>query len=138
MKFITITAALAACLLGPSAAFAVPADQHQPDLRSAATSGSLGAAPSTGGHYVGSTFVLNTPAQAPATAGVDLRSPDARDASLPARVAPTPVAANNGSDSSGFDWGDAALGAATMLGLGLVSLGAFLVLGTSRRHRTTI
>ena len=139
MKLATITAALAACLIGAPAALAVPAGappppavpaQHQPDPRPAATSGSLDATTSTGGRYIGSTFVADAAGgptiAVPSNGGHYVGSTFVADPSAPLPVtasradtpqaAPaTPVAASQGSDSS-FDWGDAALGAATMLG----------------------
>ena len=50
---------------------------------------------------------------------VDLRSPDARDAGRDApSVPPTPEIAN----AHGFDWGDAGIGAGSVLGLLLIAL----------------
>lgn len=70
---------------------------------------------------------------APAQIVQDLRSPDARDASSPnVRVvgAPEPVVTITNAD--GFDWGDAAIGAAAIAGLMAIMLGAALTL--RRRH----
>jgi hypothetical protein len=103
-------------------------------------------------------------AAANATAGQDLRSPDATDAAahrgiyapdeqytlnrdwgspdavdaardLPPVQLPTPVVEVKGSPSSGFDWGDAGIGAAGMFGLFGITAGlALLLTGRKRRH----
>ena len=140
MKLLSTTAVLAACLLGPASALAVPADsQHHSDARSAAQSSSLGAGPSAG-HYVGSTFVvdLRSPdAQQPVPpAVVDLRSPDAQQPVTPVHQSPSPVAASP--SSSDFDWTDAALGAGSMLAFALLAVCAFVLTGTTRRHGSTV
>jgi hypothetical protein len=69
----------------------------------------------------------------------DLRSPDARDAGVASRQAPTqsPPAAvveRVATASDGFDWGDAGIGAAGMLGLIGLGTGAAVVLGSQRRR----
>ncbi len=139
MKLITTTAVLAGCLLGPASALAVPADTHPvASARAAAHSSSLGAGPQAGGD-VGSTFVkdLRSPdARQPVEpAVVDLRSPDAQQPVTPVHGSPSPVSASP--SSSGFDWNDAALGAGSVLAVALLALGAFVLTGTTRRHRTT-
>jgi hypothetical protein len=54
----------------------------------------------------------------------DLRSPDARDAGRPpAADTPTPVVEIREIPASGFDWGDAAIGAAALLALIAIALG---------------
>jgi hypothetical protein len=103
-------------------------------------------------------------AAAQATAGQDLRSPDAVDAAahrgiyapdeqytlnrawgspdavdaardLPPVQLPTPVVEVDGSPSSGFDWGDAGIGAAGMFALFGIAAGmALLLTGRKRRH----
>jgi hypothetical protein len=73
------------------------------------------------------------PRQAP---GVDLRSPDVQDATtrapavaaVPAGVTPAAAA----STSSGFEWGDAGIGAAGMLGIVLLAAGLGML---AVRHR---
>jgi hypothetical protein len=68
--------------------------------------------------------------QAPATKApsVDLRSPDAVDAANPAvQVVQT------GGSSSGFDWGDAGIGAGGAVAVGLLILGGTMLI-TRRRH----
>ena len=66
----------------------------------------------------------------------DLRSPDARDAGRPPAVAtPTTVVAVREVPVSGFDWGDAAIGAAVILGISSIAAGLMLLLGGRRRRR---
>ncbi len=67
---------------------------------------------------------------------IDLRSPDARDAALPVGQArPAPVGSSQAvkaADSGGFDWGDAGIGAGGIFALMLIGIGgAFAV---SHRH----
>jgi hypothetical protein len=66
----------------------------------------------------------------------DYGSPDAVDAArdLPPVQLPTPVVEVKGSPTSGFDWGDAGIGAAGMLGLFSIAAGSALLL-TARRRR---
>ncbi|MGZ4270577.1 MAG: hypothetical protein ACXVFN_05195 [Solirubrobacteraceae bacterium] len=111
-RFIT-TAVLTACLIGPGTALAVPADSYNP--QGAVRSSSLGAGPAAG-----------------STSIQDLRSPDAIDAAQSARSQPV----SSSSSGSDFDWGDAGIGAATMLAVALVTLGVFLASTTTRRHRS--
>jgi hypothetical protein len=66
----------------------------------------------------------------------DLRSPDARDAGRPPAVAtPTTVVAVREVPVSGFDWGDAAIGAAVILGMCSIAGGLMLLLSGRRRRR---
>jgi hypothetical protein len=69
----------------------------------------------------------------------DWGSPDAVDAArdLPPVQLPTPVVEVKGSPSSGFDWGDAGIGAAGMFGLFGFAAGSALLL-TARRRRQAI
>jgi hypothetical protein len=64
----------------------------------------------------------------------DLRSPDARDAGLPEQAAPDTVVAIREVPGSGFDWGDAGIGAAGILAL-LSIAGGLALMVTSRRRR---
>jgi hypothetical protein len=67
----------------------------------------------------------------------DWGSPDAVDAArdLPPVQLPTPVVEVKGSPSSGFDWGDAGIGAAGMFALFGIAAGmALLLTGRKRRH----
>ena len=63
----------------------------------------------------------------------DLRSPDARDAGLPEQAPPNTVVAIREVPSSGFDWGDAGIGAAGILAL-LSIAGGLTLMATSRRR----
>ena len=68
-------------------------------------------------------------------------SPDAVDAArdLPPVTIPTPVVEVRGAPSGGFDWGDAGIGAAGMLGLFSIAAGAALLLvGRKRRHGVSV
>jgi hypothetical protein len=69
----------------------------------------------------------------------DYGSPDAVDAArdLPPVQLPTPVVEVKGTPSGGFDWGDAGIGAAGMLGLFSLAAG-FALLLTVRRRRDGI
>ena len=81
------------------------------------------------GTPVSSSDVSATPAsQAAAHQRANFQSLNASVASQPAPDVTTTVA----SDSTGFDWGDAAIGAAVTLGLVLISLATVREL---RRHR---
>ena len=64
----------------------------------------------------------------------DLRSPDARDAGRPPAQAPTPVVDIREAPGSGFDWGDAGIGAAGLLAM-LSIAGGLALMVTSRRRR---
>jgi hypothetical protein len=64
----------------------------------------------------------------------DLRSPDARDAGRTPVEVPTPVVEIREVPSSGFDWGDAGIGAAGILAL-LSIAGGLTLMSTSRRRR---
>ena len=82
---------------------------------------------------------------AAASQGQDFRSPDARDSAhrvalgapssslTPRRVAPQAPVLQAAGD--GFSWGDAGVGAAGMLALLAIGLGAFLIVGQRRRDR---
>jgi hypothetical protein len=67
----------------------------------------------------------------------DYGSPDAVDAArdLPPVQIPASAVTVTGSPSGGFDWGDAGIGAAGMLGLFSVAAGAALLI-TGRRRRS--
>jgi hypothetical protein len=82
---------------------------------------------------------LRSPDARDAATSVDLRSPDARDAArdVPPVQLPTPVIEVKGNPSSGFDWGDAGIGAAGMFALfGIV--GGVALLLTARRRRQQV
>jgi hypothetical protein len=63
----------------------------------------------------------------------DLRSPDARDAGLPEQAPPDTVVEIREVPGSGFDWGDAGIGAAGILAL-LSIAGGLALMATSRRR----
>jgi hypothetical protein len=64
----------------------------------------------------------------------DLRSPDARDAGLDRPPVTIPVVDVPG-NTGGFDWSDAGIGAAGMLGLMGIAAGSILAVLQSRRRR---
>ena len=123
--------ALAVTALGASTAGAMPADLRTPDAIDAGTP-------------VAQTMKdLRTPdavdAGTPATttAGTDLRTPDAVDHGLGRGTFSAPdvtvVKVVDPPPTTGFDWGDAGIGAGGLLGLILVGLGGTLVV-SHRRH----
>jgi hypothetical protein len=65
----------------------------------------------------------------------DLRSPDARDAGRPPVQVPTPVVEIRDAPGSGFDWGDAGIGAAGLLALLSIAGGVTLMVLGRRRRR---
>jgi hypothetical protein len=67
----------------------------------------------------------------------DLRSPDARDAGLPEASTPDTVVEIREVPSSGFDWGDAGIGAAGILALLSIAGGLILMVTTRRRRHGT-
>jgi hypothetical protein len=66
------------------------------------------------------------------SAGGDFRSPDARATFEPGPGTTVPVAQVS---SGGFEWSDAGIGAAAMLGAIALGLGALLLLSGRRRER---
>ena len=73
------------------------------------------------------------------SAVTDGRSPDARDTSgVSTYQAGVPVQVANEVPATGFQWGDAGIGAAGMLGLIALFGGTLLLLGSHRRHRHVI
>jgi hypothetical protein len=61
-------------------------------------------------------------------------SPDAVDAARDLPPVQTAVLEPRDAPSSGFDWGDAGIGAAVMLGLSSIAAGSVLLLGGRRRR----
>src|SRR4051812_35856587 len=104
-------------------------------LAAALTVGALAVAPAAPAQDLRSPDARDA-ATAPVLTGQDLRSPDAQDRAGLARtveVVPAPtVETRVVESSSGLDWGSAAIGAAGVIGLIAVSLGAGLAL--RRRH----
>ena len=124
--------ALAVTALGASTAGAQPIDLRTPDASAAGTP-------------VAQTMKdLRTPDAADAgtpattTAGTDLRTPDAVDHGLGRGTFSTPdvtvVKVVDPPPTTGFDWGDAGIGAGGLLGLILVALGGTLVVSHRRRR----
>ena len=129
--------ALAVTALGASTAAATPADLRTPDAVDAATPAVTQYTPTD----VRTPDAVDAGKPAAVTSGADLRTPDARDhgigrgtfnapeVTVVKVTDPNPVA-------TGFDWGDAGIGAGVIAGLSLLTLGAGLVL-TQRRHART-
>ena len=67
----------------------------------------------------------------------DLRSPDARDAGLPEAPTPDTVVEIREAPGSGFDWGDAGIGAAGILAMQSIAGGQALTVTSRRRRRGT-
>jgi hypothetical protein len=125
------TAALVAACTAPTSAIAQSHDLRSPDARDAAS-----AAKAQGYQDLRSPDARYAARPSETRTNQDLRSPDARDAArnLPPVQVPTQVV-EVAQPSSGFDWGDAGIGAAGMLAL--LSIGAGLTMGAvqSRRRR---
>jgi hypothetical protein len=125
-RIIGITAIVAACAL-PSAAAAMP-DGYSPSFAEAAQAGT------TSGTDLRMPDTRDAAREAATDPGVDLRSPDARDAGREPQTVPTPEPIVQVRDvpESGFDWGDAGIGAAGMLGLLGIAAGSLLLLSRRR------
>jgi hypothetical protein len=80
-----------------------------------------------------------SPVSHPPVVAVDVRSPDARDAAANPglRSYRTPVVVETRS-SSGFDWGDAGIGAGGMLGLVAIAAGGTFVVTRRREGRSDL
>jgi hypothetical protein len=118
-RFSPLVAALAVV------AFAVPAtsaaqDYRNPDSKAAAIEAQRDGQTKT-----------DLPSRRDQQAYVDLRSPDARDAG---RVAPSTPPPPEIATSPGFDWGDAGIGAGSVLGLLLITLSIMFAV-VHRRNR---
>jgi hypothetical protein len=101
-------------------AFAVPAASAQQDFRSPDARDAR-------------------PMSHPPIAAVDVRSPDAKDAAAgpTLRSYRTPIVVEMRS-SSGFDWGDAGIGAGGMLGLVAIAAGGTFVVTRRRQGRADV
>jgi hypothetical protein len=134
-QLITTAALVAACAV-PATAAAQGQDLRSPDARDAAA-----AAAAKDQHYQD----LRSPdardaARASETRQYqDLRSPDARDAGRPPVQVPTSTVEIREVPASGFEWGDAAIGAAGLLALLSIAGGITLMaLGRRRRHELEV
>jgi hypothetical protein len=123
--------ALAVTALGASTAGAQPADFRAPDAIDAGTP----VAQTTKDLRTPDAVDAGTPATT--TAATDLRTPDAVDHGLGRGTFSAPevtvVKIVDPPAITGFDWGDAGIGAGGLLGLILVGLGGTLVV-SHRRH----
>jgi hypothetical protein len=124
--------ALAITALGASSAAAVPADLRTPDAVDAGQPAVVQSTPTD----------VRTPdakdaANPATTAGRDIRTPDAIDSAQGRGTFNAPevtvVKVTEPPLATGFDWGDAGIGAGGLLGLVLIALGGMLTI-THRRH----
>jgi uncharacterized lipoprotein len=122
------TAALVAACAAPSTAAAQGQDLRSPDTREAAA-----AAQEQSYQDLRSPDARDAGRTPDTAVTQDLRSPDARDAGRPVQV-PTPVVAIREVPGSGFDWGDAGIGAAGMLALFSIAAGVALTVSARRRR----
>jgi hypothetical protein len=143
--------ALACSLPASAAALAQNQDLRSPDTRqaAAASEGQDSAPPSSiatpDGQGNQDLRMPDTPEAAGAASPTaraieptqDLRTPDATDAArdLPRVHVPAPVVEIREVPSSGFDWGDAGIGAAGMLALFSIAAGSTLLVTNRRRRR---
>jgi hypothetical protein len=137
---ISVIGALALALAVPAAAGAQQ-DLRSPDARGAAIDFQSDNSPSTSAATVTPSDLRSPDVQdAASQAGTDLRSPDVRDAAVASRPAPAaavpapvPAPAPAAEASTGFEWGDAGIGAAGMLAIVLLVVGGGM-LGVRYRH----
>jgi hypothetical protein len=145
-QLITTAALVAACAV-PATAAAQGQDLRSPDTRdaAAAAAGQSGeyvysSDPASGGARTQVSQDLRSPDARDAGQAADtqvtqdLRSPDARDAGQPTVKVPTPVVEIRAAPGSGFDWGDAGIGAAGALALLSIAGGLALLAGARRRR----
>ena len=128
-QLITTAALVAACAV-PASATAQGQDLRSPDTRDAAA-----AAQADGYQDLRSPDARDAGRTPDSVVSQDLRSPDARDAGRPPVEVPTPVVEIREAPGSGFDWGDAGIGAAGMLALFSIAAGLALMFGGRRRRR---
>jgi hypothetical protein len=144
------TAALVAACAAPATAAAQGQDLRSPDTRDAAATAQMegyqdlrspdsrdAARPSETRQYSDlrspdARDVGRRPGSGPTQ---DLRSPDARDAGRPPVQVPTPIVEIREVPGSGFDWGDAGIGAAGMLALFSIAAGLALMAAGRKRRR---
>jgi hypothetical protein len=141
ITFIT-TVALAAALTVPVAAGAKPyQDLRSPDAREASTaqppSSSIAQSSGTAYQDLRSPDAREAAQASEQVAYQDLRSPDARDAGREptSTPVPAPVVEIREVPEPGFDWGDAGIGAAGILGMVSIAGGLLLLVGGRRRRR---
>jgi hypothetical protein len=126
-QLITTAALVAACAV-PASAAAQSQDLRSPDARDAAA-----AAQAQSYQDLRSPDARDAGQAAQVTQ--DLRSPDARDVGRTPVEVPTPVVEIREVPGSGFDWGDAGIGAAGMLALFSIAAGLALMVSGRRRRR---
>jgi hypothetical protein len=124
------TAALVAACAAPAAAVAQGQDLRSPDTRDAAA-----AAQEQSYQDLRSPDARDAATASTQSAYQDLRSPDARDAGRPPVEVPTHVVEIREVPGSGFDWGDAGIGAAGLLALLSIAGGVTLLVVGRRRRR---
>ena len=127
-QLITTAALVAACAV-PATAAAQGQDLRSPDARDAAA-----AAQELGYQDLRSPDARDAGRPGTNPGYTDLRSPDARDAGRPPVEVPTPIVEIREVPGSGFDWGDAGIGAAGMLALFSIAAGLALMVGGRRRR----
>ena len=126
--------ALAVTALGASTAAAQPADLRTPD---AVDAGSAVVVKKTD---LRSPDAVDAGAAATAKSMTDLRTPDAVDHGLGRGTFSAPdvtVVKVTEPVSTGFDWGDAGIGAGGLLGLALIALGGMLAISHHRHSGRT-
>jgi hypothetical protein len=129
-QLIITTAALVAACAVPATAAAQEQDLRSPDTRDAAATAQMEGYQDL--RSPDSRDAGRTPGEEVAQ---DLRSPDARDAGRQPVAAPQSVVEIREAPTSGFDWGDAGIGAAGILALVSIAAGLMLLAGGRRRRR---
>jgi hypothetical protein len=141
------TVALAAAFVAPATSAARPWEDAHPQAAPASASNSYqdlrspdardAARPSETRQYsdLRSPDARDAAAASTQSAYQDLRSPDARDVGRPPVEIPTPVVEIREVPGSGFDWGDAGIGAVGMLAMFSIAAGLALTVGGRRRRR---
>jgi hypothetical protein len=128
-QLITTAALVAACAV-PATAGAQGQDLRSPDARDAAA-----AAQAQSYQDLRSPDARDAGRTPDSVVSQDLRSPDARDAGRPPVEVPTPIVEIREVPGSGFDWGDAGIGAAGLLALFSIAAGLALMVGGRKRRR---
>jgi hypothetical protein len=128
-QLITTAALVAACAV-PATAAAESQDLRSPDARDAAA-----AAEAQAYQDLRSPDARDAATAAGTQGYQDLRSPDARDAGRTPVEVSAPIVEIREVPGSGFDWGDAGIGAAGMVALFSIAAGVALLLGGRRRRK---